>query len=142
LKGLQEGAQSVGQPRGVLLIAEMSSSHHLASGTYTIETFKMAQTHREFVTGFICQKRYDYGKDPNADGFIYMTPGVNLSQIRDSLGQQYNHPEAVILNQWCDVIIVGRGILQDQDPVKAAERYRNIAWKAYVKRCAHINYGN
>lgn len=135
LKGLRDGSQSIGMPRGALLLAEMSTEQNLASGTYTLESIKMADSYRDFVAGFICQRRYNNSNDPNADGYVYMTPGVSFNVKGDSLGQNYNDPESVILNQCSDVIIVGRGILGFRDPVKIAIVYRDIAWEAYMKRC-------
>lgn len=52
----------------------------------------------------------------------------------DVLGQQYSTPEQVIHNKGSDVIIVGRGILEAPDRLKAAESYRKSGWEAYTKR--------
>lgn len=50
------------------------------------------------------------------------------------LGQQYTTPEEVLYNKGSDVIIVGRGILEAPDKLKAAESYRKSGWEAYTKR--------
>lgn len=129
--GIIEGLKKVGMPlgRGLLLLAEMSSKGSLATGEYTLEAIKMAEAHREFVFGFICQ-----GKLIDDPGFIHFTPGVNLESKGDLLGQQYNTPEHAIRNKQTDIIIVGRGIVQAKNPGLEAEKYREAGWKAYLER--------
>lgn len=139
LKGLNEASETLDKTRGALLLIEMSSDDNLITEMYTEKSIQMANMYRQFVTGFICQKRHDFGEDKKADGFVYMTPGVSMSQKGDSLGQKYNDPETVILDRWCDVIIVGRGILGTDDPLKSAQDYRQIGWNAYKRRCLSKN---
>lgn len=66
----------------------------------------------------------------------YLSITLSLSPFTpgDVLGQQYTTPEEVICNKGSDVIIVGRGILEAPDRLKAAEAYRKSAWEAYTKR--------
>lgn len=52
----------------------------------------------------------------------------------DALGQQYNTPRKVILDNGVDVVIVGRGLYKADDPGFEAERYRKEAWGAYTER--------
>lgn len=73
-------------PRGLLLLAEMSSSGNLISNTYVGATVAMAEAHPDFVFGFIAQKRLRTGSD-GPDPFVYMTPGVKLDEGGDALGQ-------------------------------------------------------
>lgn len=87
----------------------------------------MAARHRDFVIGFIGQNRHESPHD-----WIYMTPGCSLDSAGDGLGQQYRTPRDVILGG-CDVIIVGRGIIEG-DAVANAERYRKAGWDAYLER--------
>jgi uridine monophosphate synthetase len=54
--------------------------------------------------------------------------------MSDTLGQQYTTPEQAIIEKKCDVIIVGRGILKAEDRVKAAAKYKQIAYDSYLKR--------
>ncbi|MCH9644957.1 MAG: orotidine-5'-phosphate decarboxylase [Gammaproteobacteria bacterium] len=125
--GIIEGLKTVGMSKGngLLLLAQMSSTGTTAKGEYTQENVTLAMQHKDFVMGFICQQRLT--DDP---GFIHMTPGVKLDQGGDSLGQQYLTPQKVIRDNGSDVVIVGRGIYQADDPVAAAKKYREAAWSS------------
>ena len=126
--GIIDGLKEVGLPkqRGLLLLAEMSSSGTLAKGAYTEATVKMAEQHPDFAIGFICLKKLS--DNPT---LVHMTPGIQLAKGKDSLGQQYQTPESAI-QAGSDVIIVGRGIYGAKDPQAQAELYRSAGWKAYV----------
>ena len=69
----------------------MSSSGTLAAGDYTKKTVEMAEARRDFCMGFICTSRLS--QDP---AMVHMTPGVQLEQGTDNLGQRYLTPEIVI----------------------------------------------
>jgi len=127
--GIIEGLAEIGMPkgRGLLLLAEMTSKGTLARGEYTQESIKMAQEHADFVIGFITTKKLI--DDPR---FINFTPGVKFGGGGDALKQQYNTPEAAIKGG-SDVLIVGRGIYQVEDPVAEAKKYREQAWQAYLQ---------
>ena len=129
--GIIQGLREIGLPkgRGLLLLAEMSSVGSLTTEAYSKATLSMAEAHQDFVIGFITQKKIS-----NIPAFIHMTPGVNLAKKGDNLGQQYNTPEEVIGVRECDIIIVGRGIVESTEPEKEALIYRNIGWNAYAKR--------
>ena len=77
------------------------------------------------------QSIFDDTQSQEDPAFLHLTPGVQLSQQRDALGQCYLTPEKVVGERGSDMIIVGRGILQAEDPAKAAEQYRREAWQAY-----------
>ncbi|KAH9943501.1 Orotidine 5'-phosphate decarboxylase [Epithele typhae] len=142
------GLASVGLPlqRGLLLLAEMSTKGSLAVGTYTDEAVRMARANREFVIGFIAQRRMDglglrEGEAMSQDeDFLILTPGVGLDVKGDGMGQQYRTPREVVLQDGCDVIIVGRGVYGKDNGANAeavraqAERYRAEGWKAYQER--------
>ena len=119
--GIIEGLKAVGLARGngLLLLAEMSSKGGLFTESYTQATIEMARQHPDFVIGFVCQHRL-----VDEPQWIYFTPGVSLHSKGDDLGQQYNTPVLAIGERGVDVIIVGRGIYQAEDPVQAAREYR------------------
>ena len=125
--GIIEGLRKIGlaQQRGLLLLAQMSSQDNLLNDDYTRQAAKLAIEYPDFVMGFICQERF-----LEDDGFIYCTPGVQLTEAGDDLGQRYRTPEQAIA-QGNDVIIVGRGIYGAADPKLEAARYQNITWRAY-----------
>ncbi|KAK2839565.1 hypothetical protein Q5P01_013305 [Channa striata] len=129
--GVVKGLRAVGKPlgRGCLLIAQMSSQGSLATGEYTKAVLKMAEEQSDFVIGFICGSKITERPE-----FIHMTPGVQMQAGGDVLGQQYTTPEEVIHSKGSDVIIVGRGVLEAPDRLKAAESYRKSGWDAYAKR--------
>jgi len=111
------------------MLAEMSSKGSLAVGEYSAATIDMAMDNKDFVFGFVSQQG---SPDP---GMVTFTPGVNMASKGDALGQQYRTPETVIA-AGTDVIIIGRGIHQAQDPVAAAIAARKAGWAAYLQRCA------
>ncbi|THH10228.1 hypothetical protein EW145_g1474 [Phellinidium pouzarii] len=142
------GLASVGLPlgRGLLLLAEMSTQGSLAHGAYTEDAVHIARTRRDFVIGFIAQRRMEgvglYAGEAldESEDFMILTPGVGLEVTGDALGQQYNTPRAVVLEAGCDIIIVGRGIYGKNNAVDiaatqtSAERYRKEGWRAYEER--------
>jgi len=141
-----QGLAKIGLPlqRGLLLLSEMSTKGALTKGTYTEEAVQMARRNKDFVIGFVAQRRMDGigaapGEDVSSEDFLIITPGVGLEEKGDSMGQQYRTPREVILGSGCDVIIVGRGIY-GKDPTDVAsiaaraERYKTEGWDAYKAR--------
>eukprot|EP00281_Chroomonas_sp_CCMP1168_P024532 CAMPEP_0206230662 /NCGR_PEP_ID=MMETSP0047_2-20121206/10391_1 /ASSEMBLY_ACC=CAM_ASM_000192 /TAXON_ID=195065 /ORGANISM="Chroomonas mesostigmatica_cf, Strain CCMP1168" /LENGTH=474 /DNA_ID=CAMNT_0053654125 /DNA_START=12 /DNA_END=1436 /DNA_ORIENTATION=- len=129
--GIIDGLAEVGLPkgRGLLMLGEMSSSGTLAAGAYTEATVKMAMARRDFCMGFICTHKLC-----DDVGMIHMTPGVQLKEGTDNLGQRYLTPDVVIRERLSDVIIVGRGVYKADDPAKAAIEYKEKGWAAYTAR--------
>lgn len=125
--GIVEGLKTVGlaQQRGLLLLAQMSPKGNLLNAEYTRASVAMAEAHADFVIGFICVERLS-----DNPALIHFTPGVHLASSGDHLGQQYISPTQAIA-RGTDVVIVGRGIYGDADPLQAAKRYRDISWQAY-----------
>ena len=140
IEGLQEVARESGQERGLILLAQMSSAGNLATDEYTKKAVEMANQYNDFVVGFIGN-----GGDPNelaklsnmiGPELIIFSPGVKLGGGGDALKQQYTTP-ADVIEVGSDVIIVGRGIYGQDDPVSAAKQYREAGWEAYNERVKH-----
>lgn len=127
ITGLKSVAQTVEQPRGILLLAEMSSKGNLCTKEYADSTIAMASSHTDFVVGFISQSR------PASIGseYLVLTPGVSLSSKGDSMGQQYATPQNAI-DRGSDVIIVGRGIYGAKDVEATTVEYKEAGWNAYL----------
>ncbi|MCH9626734.1 MAG: Orotidine 5'-phosphate decarboxylase [Chlamydiales bacterium] len=128
--GIIEGLKEVGLPkgRGLLLLAEMSPKGNLAKGAYTQQAIQWAEENADFVMGFICVRKLS-----DHPAMIHMTPGVKLAEGSDALGQQYLTPQKVIGELLSDVIIVGRGIYQADNPVEEAKKYRTAGWDSYLQ---------
>ena len=126
--GIIEGLKvAAGQKeRGLLLLAEMSSSGTLAKGTYAKQAAAMAEEHTDFVMGFI--SLHKVSENP---GMIHFTPGVKLTPGTDSLGQRYRTVDEILIKNRSDVIIVGRDITGASHPLQQAQVYREHGWKAY-----------
>jgi uridine monophosphate synthetase len=98
----------------------------LFNAEYSQRTLHMAEAAPDFVIGFIAQQKLS--ADPR---WIYLTPGVQLQEGKDALGQRYVTPVRAIQEQGSDIIIVGRGIISANDKVAEAKKYRMAAWQAY-----------
>ena len=118
--------------RGLLLIHDMSTKN-LISDDYKNNVMNYAQQYRKDIVGLITQKRHD-----GDDSILYITPGVNYDIQKDKKDQNYRDPEQAILKDNCDIIIVGRGIIQSENPKKTAEIYKFLGWNAYQKKIQKI----
>ena len=116
--------------RGLLLIAEMSAEGHLLTKSYQEQTVEIAKQYPQFVSGFITQHKLS---DQHPE-WINLAPGIHVTAKKDMRGQQYVTPEHAILQQGIDIIIVGRGITAEKEPVAASRLYREAGWSAYKKR--------
>lgn len=137
VQGLKEAAkETIEKPRGLLMLAELSTKGSLAYGEYTDKTIEIAKTDKEFVIGFIAQR--DMGGAEEGFDWIVMTPGVGLDDKGDGLGQQYRTVDEVV-STGTDIIIVGRGLFgQGRDPEVEGKRYRDAGWNAYLKRTGSL----
>uniref|UniRef100_A0A1B0BYS8 Uridine 5'-monophosphate synthase n=1 Tax=Glossina palpalis gambiensis TaxID=67801 RepID=A0A1B0BYS8_9MUSC len=134
LQGLKQSRQSFSKLRGVFLLAEMSVSGNLIDDTYKEASRKVATDgiDIDFVAGIVCQSPDCFA----FPGLIQLTPGVNIDDKADKLGQQYNEPEYVIKEKGADIAVVGRGILHAKCIATAAASYRQRLWSAYEDRIA------
>lgn len=125
--GILEGLKN--DKVALIILQEMSSQENLLTPDYIKKANEMALQYKNYVIGFIgLNKKL---KDPN---FVLMTPGIKLEKGTDNFGQKYNDVKSAIKNG-TDIIIVGRGIYQAENPVSEAEKYRKLAWETYKKYC-------
>ncbi len=149
--GIVAGLAKANQKSGLILLAQMTPEGNLFTPEYAEQTVALAQANPDFVMGFIgssdqpetlAQIRERAGGD-----YLILTPGIQIppspplekggserSEQGDSLGQTYNTPTKAI-ESGSDIIIVGRGIYQSDDPVAAARLYKEAGWSAYQERC-------
>ncbi|EGG17010.1 bifunctional UMP-synthetase [Cavenderia fasciculata] len=128
IDGFRDGLKQKGA--GLLILAQMSSKGSLCVGEYTNQMIEMGKQNADAVLGFICQEKLE----AMGDNFVLMTPGIQFNSKGDNMGQQYNTPDYVIKEKGTDVIIVGRGIYQSNDPKSEAIKYRQQSWSAYESR--------
>lgn len=122
-------------PRGAFLVAEMSCSGNFITPQYTKAVIRQASAYPEVVVGIVCQSP-DLFTSP---GLIQLTPGVCTRPGSDNMGQQYATPDVVVKNKGADIAVVGRAVVQADDPAAAAETFRQQLWQAYTER---ISQGN
>jgi orotidine-5'-phosphate decarboxylase len=118
-EGMLTALKEVGLPLGhaSLMLVQMSCEGNLLNATYQQEAIRMGQQHPDFVAGFIAQQRF-----ADTDAFLCCTPGISLVAKNDTTGQQYKTP-AEAITQGADILIVGRGLYQAQDPVAEVQKY-------------------
>ncbi|XP_050593452.1 uridine 5'-monophosphate synthase isoform X10 [Bombus affinis] len=119
--------KNISEPRGLFILAEMSSKGALTIGDYMQDAISIAEI-SDMVVGVVCQS--DIFSSP---GLIQLTPGVRILKSTDDLGQQYNTPESVV-NSGADLAVVGRGITEAEDKLAATLKYKEELWAAYIKR--------
>ncbi|XP_033336504.2 rudimentary-like [Megalopta genalis] len=125
--GLKNALENVNEPRGIFILAQMSSNGALTNDEYVRHAVSIAQN-SNIVAGIVCQS--NIFTNP---GLVQLTPGVKLGQSSDNLGQQYNTPESVV-KSGADLAVVGRGITEAKDKLAAALEYKKELWTAYKKR--------
>lgn len=109
---------------GVVAIVEMSSKGTLTDDYYIGKALNVAEK-ADNVLGVVAQRKV-------ADDLLLFTPGVNISSVGDTKGQQYNTPERVFKVYHTDFMIVGRGVYKAANRAEAAREYQEIGWKAYL----------
>ena len=129
--------ESGSQQRGILILAEMTSSGSLATGEYTRISVEIAQKYAQSVIGFVATRELSsYAPESvhrQEDDYVVFTTGVNMASKGDQLGQQYQTPTNAV-EGGSDFLIAGRGIYRAPDPVAAVKAYREAGWNAYLAR--------
>ena len=95
---------------GIFLLAEMSSKGNIINNEYTLNVLNMAYNNKKYISGIIGQNipkifKYD---------ILSITPGINLNNKGDNLGQKYRKPSE--LREMTDILVVGRQIYNSEDP--------------------------
>jgi len=134
--GIVEGLKKVNKNSGLILLAQMTPKGNLFTQEYGEKSVEIAKTHADFVMGFIGSsdkpELLQNIREKAGNNFLIMTPGIKLQSGGDNLGQTYNTPEKSAKNGG-DIIIVGRGIYQSENPKTEAEKYQKAGWEAYLK---------
>lgn len=157
IEGLREAwKESKLEDRGLILLPQMTSRGNLFDENIMAAALKSAKEYCDFVIGFIgaaSLKRVEADADlPSYNQeliiqeatlsqlrkhswpeFVILTPGVKMTESGDSLGQTYVTPEMAI-DQGGDIIIVGRGIYEDQETGRAASMYKQAGWNAFIRQ--------
>jgi uridine monophosphate synthetase len=107
----------------------MSTEDTLTYREYTKKALQIAQKHQDVVVGIVGQN-----KRPRDAGLMMFTPGIKLEAGGDGQGQVYNTPQEAFELRGIDVMIVGRGIYQSENPAEKAAEYKRVGWKSYLKR--------
>lgn len=133
-EGIISGLASVSKNSALILLAQMTPEGNLFTENYMKKTVEMAKQYPDFVCGFIgssdkpeVQKEM---KNLGGEDFLIFTPGISLISKKDNLKQTYNTPQKAVANG-TDIIIVGRGIYNSENPKLEAEKYRIEGWNYY-----------
>ncbi|MBI2426403.1 MAG: orotidine-5'-phosphate decarboxylase [Candidatus Kerfeldbacteria bacterium] len=129
IQALADGAARVNEPRGLLLLAQMTPEGNLITEEYTAKSVEYAKQFPDFVIGFIGNggdvSELKKLREMCGSDFLICAPGVKLGGGGDARGQRYTTPKDVIA-AGADVIIVGRGITEAKDPVTETEKYCQV----------------
>ncbi|MCJ1467043.1 orotidine 5'-phosphate decarboxylase [Pseudocyphellaria aurata] len=146
LRDMEQALRDLGPPphaRGLLLMAEMSSQGNLITPEYTSSCVSAARVPSDFVIGYISQHALKSGPKNVSLTFapgVYLPPeGEDEISEDDGSGQRGRSPREAVVEDGADIIIVGRGVLEANDPREEAERYRKKAWEAYEERIGRRN---
>ncbi len=108
-------------------IVGLSTSDTLTDKGYVQHALEIVLNKKEHFAAIVAQQDL-LGEEA---GILQFTPGINLAARGDAHGQQYNTPKHTFAQRGTDVIIVGRGIYQADDPASAAADYQRAGWEAY-----------
>lgn len=136
MEGIIEGMRAQSDPRGLIVLAQMTPNGTLAEGEYTKKSVEMCKKYKDCIMGFIASSQPSEIiklRKLAGNGYMYFSPGVKLQKGLDRKGQRYSTPADVIA-AGTDIIIVGRGIYQAVDPVAEALKFQEAGWKALQRR--------
>jgi uridine monophosphate synthetase len=123
--------------RSSFLLARMSAKDNLITESYTRKVIEIGKANEGVVSGFIGHGRDEHDirrfRNKIPPNFLLLMPGVKLESKSDAIGQTYITPDMAIRGG-ADCIIVGRGIIQSDNPADTAKRYRELAWDEYMNR--------
>ncbi|MEG1542284.1 MAG: orotidine-5'-phosphate decarboxylase [Victivallaceae bacterium] len=128
--GIIEALAAVGQSKGkgLLLLSEMNICGNSFSEIYAATAVRFAIQYSDFVMGFISGRKISFD-----DTMVYMTPGVHMDPDGDNQDQTYRTPEEVIASSGSDVILVGRDIYANRDPLEQAHIYKETSYSIYAQ---------
>lgn len=112
------------------VLCEMSTENNMFNSNLTnhilYQYFSINHKHRVGNTALICQDE-ELINYCNMNNIATVRPGINILQINDSFNQKYTNPENVSIHP--TMYVVGRGITNAMNPVKAVEQYLDITMK-------------
>jgi uridine monophosphate synthetase len=127
--------------KGFVPVIQASSQGNLMDHNYTTKCLEMMKPYQNIIPVVVCQNAKqirsllkESGHQDTDGMYLFISPGVHLGASGDQFGQQYRTVEDAIIRDGNDLIIVGRGIYQADNPGEIAEKYRQQGWKAYLKR--------
>lgn len=122
---------------GLIVVAQMSTKDTLTNSDYTNKAIQIAEKNRDLVVGVVSQT-----KRSDSEDILMLTPGINIHESCDGMGQVYNTPQNAIETRGVDIIIVGRGVYTSNNPEKIVSKYREIGWNSYLKRISNAESTN
>mgnify|MGYP003956054135 CR=1 FL=1 len=103
---------------GIIAITNMSTMGTLADEEYQRKCLEYIEGN-DNVVGIVSQIKIDDNYN-----LLQFVPGINISSKKtDNLGQQYGH---ILQKDWADVYIVGRDIVQNEDPSLKIKEYKKF----------------
>jgi len=100
-------------------------------------TRKAVDFHNKTVAGYIGNgsnpTQLSFLKSIVGDRALILAPGIKINASTDSFDQQYGTPRDAI-NAGADILILGRAILESENPKQTAAKYREIAWEEFKKK--------
>lgn len=107
-----ESVKQIPKEVKIILIGELSSTNNLINTQYKEMVKEIAHTIDNCI-GIVCQSKM-------TDTLLNIVPGISLTNTKDNKGQKYNTPKD---RAFADVFVVGRSIINSQDPVQTIKNY-------------------